>query len=80
MSALGHKRTHAPQQNRSLFDQLVSELLELQRHLEAQRLGGLEIDDQLELCRRLQWKVGRLLTLEDAVEQDRRALTANVSG
>ena len=66
--------------NGSLFDQLVSELLELQRHLEAQRLGGLEIDDQLELCRRLQWKVGRLLTLEDAVEQDRRALTANVSG
>jgi hypothetical protein len=32
--------------------------LELQRHLEAQRLGGLEIDDQLKLCRRLQWKIG----------------------
>src|SRR6266480_4492807 len=68
MSALGQQRTHAPQQNGSLFDHLVSELLELQRHLEAQRLGGLEIDDQLKLCRRLQWKIGRLLTLEDAVD------------
>src|SRR6266566_9283998 len=60
--------THSRHAAKQLFDQLVSELLELQRHLEAQRLGGLEIDDQLKLCRRLQWKVGRLLTLEDAVD------------
>ena len=51
-----------------LFDHLVGALLEMQRHVEAQRLGGLEIDDQLELCRRLHWKVGRLLALEDAVD------------
>jgi hypothetical protein len=46
------------QQKGSLFDHLVSELLELQRHLEAQSFGGLEIDDQLNTpcwaaCRRL---------------------------
>ena len=28
------------------FDQFVGELLEKQRHLKAQRLGGLEIDDK----------------------------------
>jgi hypothetical protein len=30
-------------------------------------LGGLEIDDQLEFCRRLYGKVGRLLRFKDAV-------------
>jgi hypothetical protein len=64
MSRLGHKPT-CPM---ILFDHLVSELLEMQRHVEAQRLGGLEIDDQLKLCRHLQWKIGRLLTIEDAVD------------
>jgi hypothetical protein len=31
------------------FDHLVGALLELQRHAEAERLGGLHIDHQLEL-------------------------------
>jgi hypothetical protein len=30
---------------RSLFDHLVGDLLEMHGHVEAQRLGGLEIDD-----------------------------------
>ena len=32
-----------------------------------QRLGGLEVDDQLVLGRRLHRQVGRLLALEDAI-------------
>ena len=38
------------------------------RNVEAERLGGLEVDDQLVLGRRLHRQVGRLLALEDAVD------------
>jgi hypothetical protein len=37
------------------------------RHVEAERLGGFEIDHQLVLGRRLHRKIGRLLALEDAI-------------
>jgi hypothetical protein len=32
-----------------LFDYLVGQLLKMQGHVEAKRLGGLQVDDQLEL-------------------------------
>ena len=35
------------------------------RHGEAERLGGLEVDDQLELGRLLDRQIGRLGALED---------------
>ena len=38
------------------------------RHGEAERLGGLEVDHQFVLGRRLHRQVGRLLALEDAVD------------
>jgi hypothetical protein len=38
------------------------------------RLGGLEVDHQLELCRRLHWQIGRLLASEDAVNIAGRTL------
>ena len=38
------------------------------RHVEAERLGGLEVDHQLVLGRRLHRQIGRLRALEDAVD------------
>ena len=68
MSALCSKRTF-----RHSFDHLIGDLLEMHRHVEAQRLGGLEIDDKLILRRRLHRHVGWLLALEDAVDVAGRA-------
>jgi hypothetical protein len=41
--------------------------------VEAERLGGLEVDHQLVLGRRLHRQVGRLLALEDAIDVAGRA-------
>jgi len=40
----------------------------MQRHVETERLGGLEIDRELELDRDLGGKLARFLTLEDAID------------
>jgi len=52
---------------RSLFDQLVCELLEMKRYLQPQRFGGLEIDNKLILRRHLYRHVGWLFALQDTV-------------
>ena len=67
MSASPRKRP-SPIKMRSVamyryFDHLVGGHLHDQRRREAERLGGLEIDDQLEFGRLDYWKIGRLLTL-----------------
>ena len=46
-----------------LLDDLVGEREHRRRHFEAERPGGLEIDDQLVLRRYLYRKVGRLVAL-----------------
>ena len=52
----------------SLFDHLIGSRKQFVWDSESERLGGLEIDDQLKLCWRLHGEIGRLLTLEDAVD------------
>src|SRR6266478_2189491 len=66
-------RTHAPQQRASLLDHLVGALLEMQRHVEAERLGGLEIDYQLELYWGLDRKLARLRAPQNLIHIRRRA-------
>src|ERR1700689_4096696 len=46
------------------FDHLIGGSLERQRYRQAQCLCGLEIDDQVELSRELDGKIGRLFALQ----------------
>ena len=50
------------------FDHLVGARQHARRHVKAERFGGLEVDHQLVLGRRLHRQVGRLLALEDAID------------
>ena len=56
MSAKGQKRTL-----RDLLDHFVGTALQRLRHGNAKRLGGLEIDDQLDFRQLLDWQVCWLL-------------------
>ena len=55
-----HKPTYAVQQTNWLFDHLVGELLNMHGHIDAEPLGGLEVNHQLKLCRVLHWQVAEL--------------------
>src|ERR1700730_4033967 len=50
------------------FDHLVGTREQRWRHLDAERLGGLEVNHQFVVGRRLHRKVGGLLALENAVD------------
>ena len=58
-----HKETYAVQQMESLLDHLVGADEDRRGNNEAKRLGGLEVDYELELGRLHYGKVGRLCTL-----------------
>ena len=49
MSALGHKRTHTPQQTVSLFDYLGGAGEQRRRQGEAERFCRLQVDQEIEL-------------------------------
>src|SRR5258705_13202101 len=52
----------------SLFDHLGGTREQVRGHIEAERLGGLEVDDQLILGWCLHRHVGGLLALKDAID------------
>src|SRR5262249_36956069 len=57
LSALCQKRTCAPQQTTALFDHLVGAREDGRRNVEAQPLGGPEVDDKFVLHRRLHQEI-----------------------
>ena len=71
---LGAKRTFDSANCRiakGSFDHLVGGSLQRQRHGDAKRLRGLEIDDELEFGRLLHRKVAGFFTFEDAIDVGR---------
>ena len=55
------------------FDHFIGRRKQGRRHVESERLGGLEIDDEFEFCRLLDWDVCRLFAFQDFVNEFRRA-------
>src|SRR6185369_15937668 len=83
MSALGQKQTCAAQNDMSalppiadinaLFDHLIGASEQRWRHSEADRLSGLEVDDQFEFGGLLNRKITRFCTFKDLVSHGCRA-------
>jgi hypothetical protein len=61
------------------LDHFVGDGEQCRRHVEAQRFGSLEVNDQLELSRLHDWQVGRLFALENTsgIDADCRYVSAS---
>src|ERR1022692_1557647 len=66
------KRIRAVQQTTALFDHLVRTRLHCRRHAEAEGLGGLEVDVQLDLRAPLHRQIARLFAFENTPGVDTR--------
>jgi hypothetical protein len=66
----GHKQTPAPQQTALLFDYLVGAAEQRERHGEPERLGGPQVDDQLDFRELLDRQVRRPLALQNSAGVD----------
>src|SRR5689334_12531716 len=65
MSAKCHKPTSL---DFELFDDLIGGTDKGRRHIQAERLGGFQVDDEMEFGRLLHRQVGRPLALQDAID------------
>jgi hypothetical protein len=75
-SALCQFQTRAPQQTAHSLDRLVGAA----EQREAERLGGVHVDNQLDLHHLLEWEIGRLFTIENPARVEATASPNLVEG
>jgi hypothetical protein len=65
---VGHAAAGAIDGARSLFNHLISAQNYRWAYRKAERLGGLAVNDHLELCRKLHREIARLRAAQDAID------------
>src|SRR5713101_2339795 len=65
-NSIGQQETHAPQQTASLFDHLVGNGEHARWNGEAERLGGLEVDNEFEFGRLHDRHIGGLFAFDNS--------------